>query len=91
MYLFMKFTAIKEIEHLHHNKCIENKCKVSGIDPKLLINGHVIRTAINKIEPTTSNRPPNNSILPLILRMFFKMCIIIIAHVFGYEHVTHKN
>lgn len=87
----MKFPTIKEIEDLHHDKGIENKGKVPGIDPKLLINGHIIGTAINKIEPTTSNRPPNNPILPLILRMFFKMCIIIIAHIFGYKHITHKN
>ncbi len=64
----MKFFGVDKVEDLHHDKSVENESVVSGKDSKILVTLFIINRTINKLHPSTSDVPTNNSISPLTLR-----------------------
>lgn len=49
MYLFMEFSAIEEVEDLHHDECIENKSEMSRINMEFLEDWHVVMFSIDVV------------------------------------------
>ena len=50
----MDLATVNEIEHLHHDKCSENKSEVSRIDVRLLKNMDIVRSSVNEYLSTTA-------------------------------------
>lgn len=58
----MQFSAVKEVEHLHHDECIEDEGKVSGIHVVFLVNWEIVTSSINVIESATADCSTDNTI-----------------------------
>ena len=90
-YLFVKFFCINKVKDLHHDERVKNESKMSRKNSVFLIDICIIVLSIYMFKSSTSNRSPNDSIFPFILRMGSKYCSIIRIFVLRYEGLSGEN
>ena len=86
----MEFSRVDKIENLHHDKCIEDESKVSGVNFGCIKDLTIVFITRNSIESATSNISSNDSIEPLVLRMACKSRRIIRIRILRNEILTLK-
>ena len=61
----MKFTGVEEIEDLHHDEGVEDKSKVTRVDPVLIEDGEVVVRPRGVVEATRADSSAHHSVVPL--------------------------
>ena len=51
----MEFTAVKEIEDLHHDESVEDEGEVTGVDVEVVVAGGVVGGTVDEDEATGSS------------------------------------
>jgi hypothetical protein len=51
-YLLMKFTAVEEVEDLHHDKGVEDKGEVPRVEVEFILDGLIVNIPVNEVETT---------------------------------------
>lgn len=80
----MQFAAVHEVEHLHHHKCIEDECEMSGIYVELLENRVVIFLPVYEIHAAWSDCTTWGI---LELWLVFEIGLVVFAWVFRNEAI----
>ena len=66
MYLFVKFFAVEEVEDLHHDEGVEDKCEVSGDDFVFCENWVVVMLPTDCSHSSASNCASDDTVCPLV-------------------------
>ena len=82
-YLLVKFTAVEEVEDLHHDKGVEDKGEVPRVEVEFILDGLIVNIAVNEVETTWPDCPIlDDSLVELVLRMICKDFLVDGAQVF---------
>ena len=64
----MQFSGVEEVEHLHHDKGVENEGEVPASYSTLIQDILVVMISIGKEQSTASDSSSNDTVVPLRFR-----------------------
>lgn len=65
----MKFSGVEEVEDLHHNKGVEDKCEMPRVDAVVLQDCLILFVSVEGIKSPAANSASHHAIMPLKLGM----------------------
>lgn len=87
----MEFFAVDEVEHLHHDKSVEDESKVSREYSELTVNLFIVAVSAHCFESPAPDCSTDDAVFPFELRMASEDCLVVRVNWLRNEVFSEKD